>query len=225
MYLYLPFCVEGENHIVAALWFFLSYFTRSPRRRLNGKPVEGTLCAAVFDSCLLITACLLPWSLAGIPQAPLYPLLAPLLLVQSWQLGPTVPMACASLTLLRWTRREWYPAVLLVALAKVVQELVVPSPPWTVGSAVTACVVSELKFRLFVHGPFNRREALSILYVASVFAPLNPVSWVAWPAATALLCRQMLPRQSKAYQVILVSLAFFFSGMRGSVGTLFETGK
>lgn len=209
MYLYLPFCGE-ESHIISALWFFFSYFTRSPRRLLNGKAVRGSLCDAALDTILLVAGCLLPWHIGALPQATLYPCFAWLFLVQSWQLGLAVPLTVASVVLLSWTRREWYPSVLLVAGAKLGQEIWSPTQ-LTVRSALTACVVSELKFRIYA-STFSG-EVLPTLLAASAFAPLNPLSFLSWPAGVVLLGRQKTARQSRIYQIVLLSLAVFFSGL------------
>lgn len=209
MYLYLPFCGE-ESHIISALYFFFAYFTRSPRRLLNGKVVRGSLCYAALDTVLLVAGCLLPWHVAALPQATLYPCFAWLFLLQSWQLGLVVPLTVASVVLLSWTRREWYPGVLVVAVAKIGQAIFSPTQ-LTVRSALTGCVVSELKLRIYA-STFSG-EVLPTLLAASAFAPLNPLSVLSLPAEILLLCRQRLPQQTKLYQVVLLSLAVFFSGL------------
>ena len=183
---------------VQSVYYLLRSFSENPRRRLNGKPVQGSTRDLCKDVALFVAASLLTnsawWALPHTSAFPLGVFLAAFIL-DGGQFGNVV-----ALYLLSKLRRENYKLTMYAAaVAHMVRYAVLPTP-LTLAAAGEAVLAAEIKQRILLESPTAIDTA-----VACALLPLAPFEKAIWsyPAAVYTLCsRKVAPDAS------LVPVAF-----------------
>lgn len=167
---------------VQSVYFFLRSFSENPRRRLNGKPVQGSTRDLCKDVVFFVAASLLTnsawWALPHTSAFPLGVFLAAFIL-DGGQFGNVV-----ALYLLSKLKRENYKLTMYAAaVAHMVRYAVLPTP-LTLAAAGEAVLAAEIKQRILLEA------GVIDTVVACALLPLAPFGKAIWsyPAAVYTLC-------------------------------------